>query len=405
MTKVNLNLGENVSDKKEIKSKLKLNALAHAYNDIYFYIIPLLLPFLREDFRINYVQLGLILTAHVALRSLFSLIFGHFGDQYDKRIIIAGGFVCSSIFLGGLFWANNIHSIVTFLILLGIGVSTFHPLALAIVRESTKVNQRGHYLSIFEVMGTVGVIIFSLLFGFSVKIGGWKLTCLLLSFPGYFLAYAYLKLKLKKNKKNFKKMEVEKKIKQGYIYLFFVGYFFRTLGFWAILSFLPLYITDYIGLRPEISTWVISTEFIGRIIGSLISIKIVDKNQPLVLILSTTIIAIFLTLGITFIANNVFIVLLIIILGISEGIFFPSQDVWLTFICPVDYQGRIFGISLFVEGIAATIAPTLYGWIADQFSLVLAYRLAAVPLFISSILFMILQFLEGKQEKIRIRVI
>jgi len=401
MTKVNLNLGENVSDKKEIKSKLKLNALAHAYNDIYFYIIPLLLPFLREDFRINYVQLGLILTAHVALRSLFSLIFGHFGDQYDKRIIIAGGFVCSSIFLGGLFWANNIHSIVTFLILnihsivtflilLGIGVSTFHPLALAIVRESTKVNQRGHYLSIFEVMGTVG------------KIGGWKLTCLLLSFPGYFLAYAYLKLKLKKNKKNFKKMEVEKKIKQGYIYLFFVGYFFRTLGFWAILSFLPLYITDYIGLRPEISTWVISTEFIGRIIGSLISIKIVDKNQPLVLILSTTIIAIFLTLGITFIANNVFIVLLIIILGISEGIFFPSQDVWLTFICPVDYQGRIFGISLFVEGIAATIAPTLYGWIADQFSLVLAYRLAAVPLFISSILFMIL---EGKQEKIRIRVI
>jgi len=395
--KVNLSLGKNVSDKKEIKSKLKLNALAHAYNDIYFYIIPFLLPFLREDFRINYVQSGLILTTHVALRSLFSLIFGHFGDRYDKRIIIAGGFICSSVFLGGLFWANNIHSIVTFLILLAIGYSTFLPLALAIIRESTKVNQRGYYLGLFELMGTVGVIIFSLLFGFSVKIWGWKLTCLLLSLPGYFLAYAYLKLK--KNKKNFKKIKVEKKIMQGYVYLFFVGQFFRNLGFWAIISFLPLYITDYIGLRPEISVWIVNTQFIGRFLGGLISSKIIDKNQPLVLILSTTIIAIFPTLGITFIANNIFIVLLIVILGISEGIFFPSLDVWLSFICPVDQQGKIFGISQFVEGISATIAPTLYGWIAEQFSLIWAYRLAAVPLFISSILFTILQFLESKQEK------
>ena len=37
-------------DKKEIKSKLKLNALGHFYNDIYLFIIPLLLPLFREDF-------------------------------------------------------------------------------------------------------------------------------------------------------------------------------------------------------------------------------------------------------------------------------------------------------------------------------------------------------------------
>jgi MFS family permease len=297
-----------------------------------------------------------------------------------------------------LIWANNIHSIVSFLLLLAIGVSTFHPLALTIVRESTKVNQRGHYLSLFEAVGTVGLIIFSLLFGFSVKIWGWKLACLFLSLPGYFMAYAYLKLK--KNKENFKKIEAEKKIKQGCINLFFISNGIRSLGFCAILSFLPIYATDYIGLKPEISAWIITTEIIGRFLGSLTSSRIIDRNQPLVLILSTTIIATFLTLGITFIANNIFIVLFIVILGISEGIFFPSQDVWLSFICPVNYQGKIFGISLLVEGFSATIAPTLYGWIADQISLIWAYRLAAVPLFISSIIFLILQFLENKQDEV-----
>jgi len=383
-------------DGKEIKSKLKLNALGHSYNDMYFFIIPFLLPLFREEFGINYVQSGLILTIHVALRSIFSLVFGYSGDKYEKKVIIACGFVCSSIFLGGLVWINNIHTIVTFLFLLAIGVSTFHPLATAIVRENSKKHQRGRYLSLFSAAGTAGIIVASLLFGFLVQIWGWKITCLLLSLPGYFLGYAYLKSK--KDKKNLK-TEAEKKIKPGYINLFFISMGIRSLGLWAILSFLPIYATDYLGVKPEVSAWIVSIIFIGMLVGSLISSRIIDKNHPLILVLSATIITTFLVLGITFIAQPLSIVLLIGTLGIVEGISFPSQSTWLTFICPVIHQSKIFGIGLFIEGFSATIAPTLYGWIADQSNLVWAYRLAAIPLFVSFILFLILHFLENKYDR------
>ncbi|MHA1442896.1 MAG: MFS transporter, partial [Candidatus Heimdallarchaeota archaeon] len=93
------------------------------------------------------------------------------------------------------------------------------------------------------------------------------------------------------------------------------------------------------------------------------------------------------------------IALIIGIIGILEGIFFPSQNTWLTFISPINHQGKIFGIVFFVEGVSATIAPALYGWIADQSSLVWAYRLAAIPLFVSFILFWILHFLENKHDE------
>jgi len=387
-----------MSDKnrEEIKSKLKLNALGHSYNDMYLFIIPFLLPLFREEFGINYVQSGLILTIHVALRSIFSLVFGYFGDKYEKKVIIACGFICSSIFLGGLVRINNIHTIVTFLFLLAIGVSTFHPLATAIVRENSKKHQRGRYLSLFSAAGTAGIIVASLLFAFLVQIWGWKITCLLLSLPGYFLAYKYLKSK--KGKKNLK-TEAEKKIKQGYVYLFFISMGIRSLGFWAILSFLPIYATDYLGLKPEVSAWIVTIIFSGVFLGSLISSKIIDKSNPLILVLSTTIITTFLVLGITFIAQFILIILLIGVLGIVEGIFFPSQSTWLTFICPVIHQSKIFGIGVFVEGFSATIAPVLYGWIADQSNLVWAYRLAAIPLFVSFILFLILHFLESKHDK------
>ena len=384
-------------DRRDVKSKLKLNALGHSYNDMYFFIIPFLLPLFREEFGINYVQSGLILTVHVALRSIFSLVFGYFGDRYEKKMIIASGFICSSIFLGSLIWMNNIHTIVTFLFLLSIGVSTFHPLATAIVRENSKKHQRGRYLSLFSAAGTAGIVVASLLFGFSVQIWGWKITCLLLSLPGYFLGYAYLKSK--KDKKNLK-TEAEKKTKQSHIHLFFISIGIRSLGVWAVLSFLPLYATDYIGLKPEISAWIVSVYFIGVVLGALISSRILDKKQPLVLILSSTIFTTLLLLGITFIVRPVLIFLVIGILGSLDGIFFPSLNTWLTFICPVNQQGKIFGMLFFAEGISATIAPTLYGWIADQFSLIWAYRLAAIPLFISFILFLILHFLESKHDKV-----
>ena len=380
---------------KEIKSKLKLNALGHSYNDIYFFIIPFLLPLFREEFSINYIQSGLILTVHVALRSLFSLIFGYFGDQCDKRVIIASGFVFSSLFLGGLIWSKNFPTIITFLLLLAIGISTYHPLATTMVRENSATKDRRRYLSLFSAAGTAGIIVASLLFGFFVQKWGWKITCLLFSFPGYFLAYAYLKLK--KDKKNYR-TEAEKKIKRGSIYLFFTGIGIRCLGYWAILSFLPIYATDYMGMKPEISAWIISVNFTGVFLGSLISSKISDKHQPIFFILATTFISSCLLLGITFIVHTPLLVLLIVVLGFSEGVFFPAQNTWLTFVCPVHKQGKYFGIGLFAEGLSATIAPALYGWIADQIGLIWAYRLAVIPSFISFVLFLLLHFLEHQQN-------
>lgn len=299
-------------------------------------------------------------------------------------MIIASGFIFSSIFLGSLIRVKNFPTIITFLFLLAIGVSTYHPLATAMVRENSTTKERGRYLSFFSAAGTVGIIVASLLFGFFVQKWGWKITCLLFSFPGYFLAYAYLKLK--KDKKNHK-TEVERKIKKGFIYLFFTSIGIRCLGHWAILSFLPIYATDYMGMKLETSAWIISVNlnFTGVFLGSLISSKISDKYQPIFFILSTTLISSCLLLSITFITHTLLLTLLIIVLGFSEGVFFPAQNTWLTFVCPVHKQGKYFGIGFFAEGLSATIAPALYGWIADQIGLIWAFRLAVIPSLVGKI--------------------
>ena len=59
-----------MSEKRDMKTKLMINGLGHIFNDSYMFIIPLLLPLFREEFHINYVQSGLIFTAHIAIRSI-----------------------------------------------------------------------------------------------------------------------------------------------------------------------------------------------------------------------------------------------------------------------------------------------------------------------------------------------
>jgi len=313
-------------------------------------------------------------------------------------VIIAGGFIFSSVFLGGLIWVNNINNIIIVLLLLAIWVSSFEPLAMTIIRENSKKHQRGYYLSLFSTAVTVGLIISGLLFSFFVQMWGWKIACFLFALPGYFLAYAYLKSK--KGKENHK-TKVEKKIKKGYIYLFFVSFVFRSLGIWAVLSFLPIYATDYIGLKPEVSAWIISIWYTGAFIGTLISSRIIDKKQPLFLVSLSTFITIFLILGITYITQPLFVILLIGTLGVLDGIYFPSQNTWLTFVTPLNHQSKIFGRFFFVEGLSATITTSLYGWIADQSSLIYAYRFATVPLFISFILYVILYVIDNAQDSVK----
>ena len=335
------------------------------------------------------------MTVHIAIRSVFTLVFGYFGDTYDKRWIISGGFICSSIFLGALIWAQSIHIVVALLFLMAISVSTFHPLATTIVRENSLAKQRGRNFSLFGAAGVGGTAISSLFFGVLVHLWGWKITCLLISLPGYILAYAYMKSK--KGKKS-QKVEAEKKIKKGHIPLFFISKGIRKLGTWAIIAFLPIYAVDYMGWRSEISSWSVSVFFTGLFLGHIVSSRISDKSHPFNLILISTIVCALMILGITYIVQPVMIIFLIGLIGILQGLYYPSQNTWQTFICPVHNQSSFFGISIFAEGVSATIAPTLYGWIAEQTSLIIAYRLASIPVFLSFILFLTLSFLEKKQD-------
>ena len=380
--------------KNSINNQLKINSLGHAYNDAYHFIIPMLLPFFRQEFAFSYFQSGLIMTVHVALRSIFSLVFGSLGDRYNhKHLFLAFGFIFSSILLGSVVWISHLPFIITVLLLMAIGVSTFHPLATAMVGEKAKQGQQGRDLSLFSAAGTLGLAIISLLFGWFVQLWGWRITCFIIALPGFFLGWAYANLK---NGSDNIDIGIEKTTHRAAFLLYFLARGIRSLGTWAILSFLPVYATDYIGLKPGISAWIISIYFAGVLTGSLFISRSLDRKNPLKLVNYTTFFGGLFILLLTYSTIPIVMGLLVTCIGLSQGIFFPAQNIWLTKISANETRGKMFGLGFFVEGFSATIAPSLYGWLADQIGLVNAYRLAVIPFAISLIVFIFLFSLDNQ---------
>lgn len=375
-------------------AETKLNAWGHAYNDAYHYIIPLLLPFLRQEFSFSYFQSGLIITMHEALRSVFSLISGAIADRYNhKQLIIAFGFFLSSFLLGSVIYIRNLFSLILVLILMAIGVSTFHPLATALIGERKGSKKQGRDFGLFSAAGTLGLVIISFLFGWLVQFLGWRSTCLLLSVPGMILGWKYIRLGSKESQDKRSSGPVSYR---SLFALFFLTRGIMCLGTKTILSFLTIYATVYIGLTTGASAWIISIYFLGVLIGSLFICRFIDNHNPLIFSIITTFVTSLLIYGLTYSKIPLMMGFLVACIGLMEGIYFPTQNTWLAQAEPNRTQGKLFGFGFFIEGFAATITPSVYGWLADRFDLLIAYRLATIPVFISFILYIILYHLSRR---------
>lgn len=379
---------------------LRVNALGHAYNDAYHFIVPLLLPFLRNEFSFTYFQSGLILTSYEAFRSIFSLLSGFFSDRFgNKNLIISLGFIVSSILLGSIVWVRKISLIIIVLLLMAISISTFHPLATATVGEKAKPNKKGRDLSLFSAAGTLGLGIISLLFGWLVQICGWRLTCLIIAAPGLLIGGIYLKIKEEEEKEKQSVERVKNELNhRNILTIYFLSRAILCLGTKVFLSFLPIYAITYIGLKPEISAWIISIYFFGVFAGSIFISNSLDQKKPLYFAIISTGLTAFSIYIFTYSSSALFALTLVGIIGLMEGFYFPSQNTWLILFSSDNNRGSLFGLGFFMEGLSATISPSIYGWFADRFGLAYAYRLAVIPIFLSFILYMYLYKITEKYQ-------
>jgi MFS transporter, FSR family, fosmidomycin resistance protein len=129
--------------------------ICHLLNDMMQSLLPAIYPNLKEEFDLNFGQIGLVTLTYQLTASLLQPLVGLYADRRPTPKALPGGVLFS---MAGLLILSVAHQYALLLIgasMLGMGSSVFHPEASRVARMASG-GRHGMAQSLFQVGGNTG---------------------------------------------------------------------------------------------------------------------------------------------------------------------------------------------------------------------------------------------------------
>ena len=146
-------------------------SFAHLLNDMMASLLPAIYPMLKQDFHLDYGQVGLITLSYQAFASMMQPLVGLYTDRYPKPYALAFGMGSTLCGLLVLSRAGSFAMVLGCTALIGVGSSVFHPEASRVARMASG-GRHGFAQSLFQVGGNAGFSFGPLLAAFIVLPNG-----------------------------------------------------------------------------------------------------------------------------------------------------------------------------------------------------------------------------------------
>lgn len=167
----------------EIERKILFwTSTGHFCNHIGNYLTPALLIYLQTDIHLTQTERGMLGSIPMVLLVILSSFVGQFGDKHQEmnKHLIWLGIIGISIFGIFMSFANSFIDLAIATIILGIALSTYHPLALTYIN---KMPNKDRNMGINAVTGNFGSAITPLIAMVITIFFGWRVA--FLAFSGF----------------------------------------------------------------------------------------------------------------------------------------------------------------------------------------------------------------------------
>jgi FSR family fosmidomycin resistance protein-like MFS transporter len=137
-------------------------SVAHLLNDLIQSMIPAIYPVIKDSYRLDFAQIGLITLAFQVTSSLLQPLLGYITDRRPWPHAMMAGMGASLLGLLTLSFATSYGMILLAVALIGLGSAVFHPEATRMARHAAA-GQQGLAQGIFQIGGHAGYAIGPLL--------------------------------------------------------------------------------------------------------------------------------------------------------------------------------------------------------------------------------------------------
>jgi MFS family permease len=400
-------LTEQVRQMRQSDSLLWLVALGHTFTHWCPATFYLLLPFLVKEMGLSYSQAGFLVTIRAAANLLVNIPAGMLVDIIGRKgLLMALALIATGVpyFLVGL--SHNFFWVALFMAFVGVGNYLWHPAAISTLSEKYP-DKRGFAIAIHSIGPNIGESLAPLLVGVLLLYLSWRNVLFLNLIPGVviaFILWKYLfgkldsRAQLKKGLSTGEYLAGMKKLAQNPSILALVlvaG--MRSMTQQGLHTFLPIYLTNELGLSSAIVGIYLSVTQTAGMIGTPIAGSISDQNGR-----KRVLTAGLISTSVTLVVLAYFQLTWLFITGLACLGFFlyavrPVIWAWVLDLSPKQLGGSTVSFFSGSQSLLSSLSPVVCGFIADRWGILAAFYFLAGTVFVANLI--VLAIREQKREE------
>lgn len=374
-----------------------LISAGHAFTHWYTATFYLLLPLIGKELGLSYTEIGFIMTTQHVVGAISNLPGGMLVDMVGKK----GYLMATSLFWVGFPYAlmaltHSYWMLLVCVTLVGIGNNLWHPAAITTLAYRYP-DRKGLVISFHGMGGNVADGVAPLVVGALLAWFTWRTVVVINVVPGLVMAamilimlgaftmstsHDHVNAKVKSRGIGEYLKDVVSLLGNRALMLVSIGSAFRTMTQTGLLTFLPVYLAYELQYSPFIVGVCMSAMqvagFAASPIGGYLSDRMGRKRIVMSSMVLTCVMIVFMALA----GKSLAFVLFIALVGFFLYAMRPVLQAWAVECTPKDLAGSGVGLQFGIQHIGASIAPAVFGMIADASDIYTAfYFLAGTILF------------------------
>ena len=347
--------------------------LAHASHHLLTALPQPMLPFIQQEFNLNYTKSAVITSAFSLSSGAAQLPSGWLADRIGPTILITIGSL--GVAIGGMFvgLSQTYIMLILAMIFMGLMAGGYHPASTPLISLSVPVKQRGRALGLHLIGGNSSFFLAPLIAGGIAAAWGWRGAYITLAIPtaiiGVFF-FIYLSRRYgKAHMEEMKRKQVEEAPPQpGYKRRLWAFLIMMVIGGGAgasVNAFLSLYMVNELGASKQVAAMALSIVFSSGLWAGPIGGFISDHVGSTRVIIVTGILSglmIFALKEVHQVGFGLWAVLWV--MGVIQAMRFPVTEVFIMSQTPARYRSTIYGVYYTtMQYTGAIFAPIMGGFL------------------------------------------
>jgi MFS transporter, FSR family, fosmidomycin resistance protein len=378
-----------------------LISAGHFLSHFYYMALPPMFLFLKTEFNVSYIELGMAMTAYGFLGGFLQAPVGFMVDQLGPRKVLLAGFGLNVIAILLIGFVDAYWMLVALAVFAGLGNSVFHPADYAILSGTIDDSRIGRAFSTHTFFGFLGtacappvMLALAAMFGWrpafiiigAVGVAVWSVMAV----RGHVLTTATAAASTPSRETTEHKQLGFQLLFSPSVLLFLCFFIMYGVASGGLGAFTASALMNLHGLSQDWANMALTGLLFGVAAGVFLAGFIVDRSDrhgvlascALVLsMLSAVLPGLFDMPGMAFVG-------VMACVGLGMGAVLPPRDMMVRAMTPPKEIGKVFGFVFVGFSIGGAGSPLLFGWLLDnnEPSLIFTISAAALALGLASLL-------------------